>query len=94
MEAGILHTDIVISSNLVAAIYYDVLAQLVKQQIANLSCRFIPLYRFKSYTRRYAVCPGGEGVVLKTIGCKRLAGSNPVYCVKLTISPFYIIFHS
>ena len=38
------------------------------------------LYEFKSHTHRYAVCPGGEEVVLKTIGCKRLAGSNPVYC--------------
>ena len=26
----------------------------------------------------YAVCPGGEGAVLKTVGLKRLAGSNPV----------------
>ena len=25
-----------------------------------------------------AVCPGGEGAVLKTVGLKRLAGSNPV----------------
>lgn len=37
--------------------------------------------RFESYTLRYAVCPGGEGAVLKTVGCKRLAGSNPVYGV-------------
>lgn len=28
------------------------------------------------------MCPGGEGVVLKTIGRKRLAGSNPVHCAK------------
>ena len=26
----------------------------------------------------YAACPGGEGAVLKTVGCERLAGSNPV----------------
>lgn len=26
----------------------------------------------------HAVCPGGEGAVLKTVGLKRLAGSNPV----------------
>lgn len=40
--------------------------------------------RFESYTLRYAVCPGGEGAVLKTVGCKRLAGSNPVcgVCLK------------
>lgn len=33
----------------------------------------------------YAVCPGGEGAVLKTVGCKRLAGSNPVHGAKLNI---------
>ena len=27
---------------------------------------------------KYAVCPGGEGAVLKTVGLKGLAGSNPV----------------
>ena len=26
-----------------------------------------------------AVCPGGEGAVLKTVGLKGLAGSNPVH---------------
>ena len=26
----------------------------------------------------YAVCPGGEGAVLKTVGPEGLAGSNPV----------------
>ena len=26
----------------------------------------------------FAVCPGGEGAVLKTVGPKGLAGSNPV----------------
>ena len=30
----------------------------------------------------YAVCPGGEGAVLKTVGLKGLAGSNPVCGVK------------
>ena len=29
----------------------------------------------------FAVCPGGEGAVLKTVGPKGLAGSNPVYGV-------------
>ena len=28
-----------------------------------------------------AVCPGGEEAVLKIVGRKRLAGSNPVYSV-------------
>lgn len=27
----------------------------------------------------YAVCPGGEEAVLKIVGPKGLAGSNPVY---------------
>ena len=26
-----------------------------------------------------AVCPGGEGAVLKTVGRQRFAGSNPVH---------------
>ena len=30
------------------------------------------------YVETSAVCPGGEGAVLKTVGLKRLAGSNPV----------------
>ena len=29
--------------------------------------------------KTHAVCPGGEGAVLKTVGLKGLAGSNPVY---------------
>ena len=29
----------------------------------------------------YAVCPGGEGAVLKTVGPKGLAGSNPIRAV-------------
>ena len=33
-----------------------------------------------------AVCPGGEGVVLKTISPKGLAGSNPVYGAIWTVS--------
>ncbi len=31
------------------------------------------------FIKKYAVCPGGEGAVLKTVGCNRLAGSNPVH---------------
>ena len=31
------------------------------------------------YRRKNAVCPGGEGAVLKTVGPRGLAGSNPVY---------------
>ena len=29
-----------------------------------------------------AACPGGEEAVLKTVGCKWLAGSNPVRSAK------------
>lgn len=47
--------------------------------------------RFESYTLRYAVCPGGEGAVLKTVGCKRLAGSNPVYGVCPSENPRYVL---
>ena len=51
------------------------------RQIANLLSPQ-KLRRFESSLRRsYAVCPGGEGAVLKTVGCKRLAGSNPVHGV-------------
>lgn len=27
----------------------------------------------------FAVCPGGEGAVLKTVGRKRFVGSNPMH---------------
>ena len=39
------------------------------------SCGFESLSEY----HLYAVCPGGEGAVLKTVGCNRLAGSNPVH---------------
>lgn len=32
-----------------------------------------------------AACPGGEGAVLKTVGLKGLAGSNPVYGAQLYV---------
>ena len=32
-------------------------------------------------TKYFAVCPGGEGADLKSVGLKGLAGSNPVYSV-------------
>ena len=31
----------------------------------------------------YAAFPSGEGAVLKTVGCERLVGSNPMCSVKL-----------
>ena len=30
-------------------------------------------------TAKNAVCPGGEGAVLKTVGSRGLAGPNPVH---------------
>ena len=68
-----------IKRHIIIIYIFDVLAQLVQQQIANLSCRFLSLYRFTSCTRRYAVCPGGEGAVLKIVGLKGLARSNRVH---------------
>ena len=56
------------------------------RQIANLLSPQ-KLRRFESSPRRsYAVCPGGEGADLKSVGCKRLAGSNPVYGAYLWIT--------
>ena len=49
--------------------------------------KFFPCYSipmrdfFTSKGIKYAVCPGGEEAVLKIVGRKRLAGSNPVYSV-------------
>ena len=40
----------------------------------------IPHYHIKeSGLTYYAVCPGGEEAVLKTVDRKRFAGSNPVH---------------
>ena len=36
---------------------------------------------------KYSVCPGGEGAVLKTVGLKGLAGSNPVYGAQWADNP-------
>ena len=33
------------------------------------------------WVQKYVVCPGSEGAVLKIVGCKRLAGANPVHGV-------------
>ena len=46
-----------------------------------MRCTNNPRGRFDSGAFHFAVCPGGEGAVLKTVGCKRLAGSNPVHGV-------------
>ena len=43
--------------------------------------------RFDSYySLNFGKCPGGEGAVLKTVGSKGLAGSNPVLSVTLVYS--------
>ena len=59
--------------------------------LAYLSCQAIIVVRHPPFTKTgtvyttvpyfFAVCPGGEGAVLKTVGPKGLAGSNPVYGV-------------
>lgn len=38
----------------------------------------------------FAACPGGEGAVLKTVGCERLARSNRV-CSVLNLSHKFTI---
>ena len=64
-------------------------ANFVQQMLAYLSCQAIIVVRRLLFTKTgtvyttvpyfFAVCPGGEGAVLKTVGPKGLAGSNPVY---------------
>lgn len=39
-------------------------------------------------TLAYAVCPGGEGAVLKIVGLKRLARSNRVHGVEERVKSF------
>ena len=42
-------------------------------------CTDVSVFCFSGYTHfLYAACPGGEGAVLKIVGLKGLAGSNPV----------------
>ena len=63
------------------------------RQIANLLSPQ-KLRRFESSPRRsYAVCPGGEGADLKSVGCKRLAGSNPVHGVCSSKSKYIWLQH-
>ena len=66
-------TQYVAGSSPAGAAFYCGLAQLVEhlalnQVVAGSSPVSVAI----------AVCPGGEGVALKAIGLKRLAGSNPV----------------
>ena len=42
----------------------------------------------KIVTTLYAVCPGGEGAVLKTVGYNRLARSNRVHGVEERVTSF------
>ena len=39
------------------------------------------------------MCPGGEGAVLKTVGRKKLAGSNPVHGARLFREPGHFSAH-
>lgn len=41
-----------------------------------------------SHAVEFAVCPGGEGAVLKTVGLKRLARSNRVHGVEERVTSF------
>ena len=52
---------------------------MVSQEPAKLSYLLWVVWVQIPVSPPYAVCPGGEEAVLKTVGCKRLAGSNPVH---------------
>ena len=52
---------------------------MVSQEPAKLSYLLWVVWVRVPVSPPYAVCPGGEGAVLKTVGCNRLAGSNPVH---------------
>ena len=52
---------------------------MVSQEPAKLSYLLWVVWVRIPVSPPYAVCPGGEGADLKSVGCKRLAGSNPVH---------------
>ena len=52
---------------------------MVSQEPAKLSYLLWIVWVRIPVSPPYAVCPGGEEAVLKIVGCKRLAGSNPVH---------------
>ena len=52
---------------------------MVSQEPAKLSYLLWVVWARIPVSPPYAVCPGGEEAVLKIVGCKRLAGSNPVH---------------
>lgn len=61
--------------------YFRKITQLVRVPSLYLGGR-----GFKSYFSYHVMCPGGEGAVLKTVGRKRFAGSNPVHNAMLAYS--------
>ena len=65
---------------------------MVSQEPAKLSYLLLIVWVRIPVSPPYAVCPGGEEAVLKIVGCKRLAGSNPVHSaiyVESGASPFF-----
>ena len=65
---------------------------MVSQEPAKLSYLLWVVWVRIPVSPPYAVCPGGEEAVLKIVGCKRLAGSNPVHSaiyVESGPSPFF-----
>ena len=74
---------------------YAVVIQLVeclpsKQDVASSSLVYCSKFLKFYCIIFYAVCPGGEGAVLKIVGCNRLAGSNPVHGAILYLRRYFM----
>ena len=68
---------------------------MVSQEPAKLSYLLWVVWVRIPVSPPYAVCPGGEEAVLKIVGCKRLAGSNPVHsavaCGSLHVALLFLL---
>ena len=68
---------------------------MVSQKPAKLSCLSWVVWVRIPVSAPYAVCPGGAGAALKSVGCKRLAGSNPVHgavaCESLHVALLFLL---
>ena len=68
---------------------------MVSQEPAKLSYLLWVVWVQIPVSPPYAVCPGGEEAVLKIVGCKRLAGSNPVHsavaCGSLHVALLFLL---
>ena len=68
---------------------------MVSQEPAKLSYLLLIVWVRIPVSPPYAVCPGGEEAVLKIVGCKRLAGSNPVHsavvCESLHVALLFLL---